>query len=293
MRRPLLTASTSDRPTTNSTDLSAFKPEQPLLLLGCGKMGGALLDGWLAHGLDPRATVILDPFPADTLKAIDGLTLRTDGTYDGPAPRAVMLAVKPQMMDEALPVVADMAGDGTLYISIAAGKPLAYFEGQFGADAAIVRVMPNTPAAVGAGASALIANAGCSSADKALATALTDSVGVSVWLDSEDQMDAVTGVSGSGPAYIFHMIEALTAAAEAEGLAPELALALARQTVVGAAALAGASPESAETLRVNVTSPKGTTEAGLVELMDGENGLTSLMRKTVKAAANRSRELRS
>ena len=264
-----------------------------MLLLGCGKMGGALLDGWLSHGLDPRATVILDPYPAETLKAIDGLTLRTDGTYDGPAPHAVMLAVKPQMMDAALPVVAGMAQAGALYISIAAGKPLAYFEEMLGPDTAIVRVMPNTPAAVGAGASALIANAACSAADKALATAMTDSVGISVWLDSEDQMDAVTGVSGSGPAYIFHMIEALTAAAESEGLAPELALALARQTVVGAAALAGASPDSAETLRVNVTSPKGTTEAGLIPLMDGKSGLTSLMRETVKAAANRSRELRS
>ena len=153
--------------------------------------------------------------------------------------------------------------------------------------------MPNTPAAVGAGASALIANAGCSDDDKALASALTDAAGISVWLDHEDQMDAVTGVSGSGPAYVFHMIEALTAAAEAEGLAPDLALALARQTVIGAAALAAASPETAETLRVNVTSPKGTTEAGLVALMDSESGLTSLMQKTVSAAANRSRELRS
>jgi len=293
MRRPLLTASTSDQPATNSIDLSVFTPEQPFLLLGCGKMGGALLDGWLAHGLEPAATVILDPFPSDTLKAIAGLTLRTDGTYDGPAPRAVMLAVKPQMMDDALPVVSSMANPQTLYISIAAGKPLSYFEGVLGAQTPIVRVMPNTPAAVGAGASALIANQSCTPEDKALATALTDSVGVSAWLDSEDQMDAVTGVSGSGPAYIFHMIEALTVAAEAEGLAPDLALTLARQTVVGAAALAGASPDSAETLRVNVTSPKGTTEAGLIELMDADSGLTSLMRKTVKAAANRSRELRS
>ena len=288
-----MTASTSDRQTTGSTDLSVFTPERPLLLLGCGKMGGALLEGWLAHGLNPSATVILDPFPSGALRAIEGVRFVTDGSYSGPAPRAVMLAVKPQMMDEAMPAVANMAGAATLFISIAAGKPLAYFSGILGEATPIVRVMPNTPAAVGAGASALIGNAACSDADRALATALTDSVGISVWLDHEDQMDAVTGVSGSGPAYIFHMIEALTAAAEAEGLAPDLALALARQTVVGAAALAGASPESAETLRVNVTSPKGTTEAGLVALMDEESGLTSLMHKTVKAAANRSRELRS
>lgn len=256
-------------------------------------MGGALLDGWLANGLDPRATIILDPFPSDALKQIEGLTLVTDGSYQGAAPRAVVLAVKPQMMDEALPSVSAMAGPATLFISIAAGKPIAYFEGLLGAATPIVRVMPNTPAAVGAGASALIANAGCSDADKALATALTDAAGISVWLDHEDQMDAVTGVSGSGPAYVFHMIEALTAAAETEGLAPDLALALARQTVIGAAALAAASPETAETLRVNVTSPKGTTEAGLVALMDSKSGLTSLLQKTVAAAANRSRELRS
>lgn len=293
MRRPLLTASTSDRPVTSSTELSVFTPERPLLLLGCGKMGSALLDGWLAHGLDPRATVILDPYPSDALKAIDGLSLRTGGQYDGPTPRAVMLAVKPQMMADAMPVVAELASAETLFISIAAGKPLAYFSGLLGPETPVVRVMPNTPAAVGAGASALIGNSACKQGDKALAAALTDSVGLSVWLDDENQMDAVTGVSGSGPAYVFHMIEALTAAAEAEGLSPDLALALARQTVIGAAALAGASPESAETLRVNVTSPKGTTEAGLTELMNPEVGLASLMRKTVKAAANRSRELRS
>ncbi len=293
MRRPLLTASTSDRPDTGAIDLSVFTTASPLLLLGCGKMGGALLDGWLAHGLDPAATVILDPYPADALTALTGVTIHTDGQYNGPPPRAVMLAVKPQMMDEALPAIASAGDARTLYISIAAGKPLTYFEGQLGTTCSIVRVMPNTPAAVGVGASALIANDACSEENKALAAVLTDAVGISVWLDHEDQMDAVTGVSGSGPAYVFHMIEALTTAAEAEGLAPDLALSLARQTVIGAAALAAASPESAETLRVNVTSPKGTTEAGLKALMDSGNGLTSLLQKTVKAAAKRSRELRS
>lgn len=274
-------------------NLKTFSRDKPLVLLGCGKMGGALLDGWLANGLDPRATTILDPNPSEALQAIEGLVLRTDGTYAGALPRAVMLAVKPQMMDAALPIVSRMASRDSLYISIAAGKPLTYFEEKLGPAVPIVRVMPNTPAAVGAGASALIGNAACTEADRALASAMTDAVGVSVWLDSEDQMDAVTGVSGSGPAYVFHMIEALTAAAEAEGLAPDLALALARQTVIGAAALAGASSESAETLRKNVTSPKGTTEAGLIELMNAESGLTSLMQKTVHAAAERSRALRS
>lgn len=272
---------------------AAFTPERPLVLLGCGKMGGALLDGWLANGLDPRATIVLDPKPADTLRALSeaqGLSL-AEGQYDGPPPRTVILAVKPQMMAEALPAVA--GASGALYISIAAGTPIRFFESALGSDARIVRVMPNTPAAVAAGASALFANAACTEDDRALASALTDSVGVSIWLESEDQMDAVTGVSGSGPAYVFYMIEALTAAAEAEGLAPDLALALARQTVVGAAALAGVSPESAETLRVNVTSPGGTTAAGLEQLMDPETGLVSLLQKTVHAAAERSRELRS
>lgn len=279
------------------TDLAnVFTPATPLLLLGCGKMGGALLDGWLAHGLDPTATIILDPKSADPLKALAverGMTLLADGPYTGSKPRAIILAVKPQMMAEALPAVTSGKGSGTLYVSIAAGTPIAFFESQLGAETPIVRVMPNTPAAVGAGASALYANPTCSDADRSLASALCDSVGKTVWLDSEDQMDAVTGVSGSGPAYVFHMIEALTAAAEAEGLAPDLALTLARQTVIGAAALAGESPESAETLRVNVTSPGGTTAAGLEKLMNAESGLTSLMRKTVHAAAKRSRELRS
>ena len=273
---------------------AAFTPERPLLLLGCGKMGSALLDGWLAHGLDAKSTIVLDPMPADTLKTLasnQGLTIRTEGTHDGPVPRAVILAVKPQTMAEALPTVGNLRG--ALFVSIAAGTPISFFESQLGADARIVRVMPNTPAAVGEGASALFANPACDDGDRDLATALTDSVGVSIWLESEDQMDAVTGVSGSGPAYVFHMIEALTTAAEAEGLAPDLALALARQTVVGAAALAGASPESAETLRVNVTSPGGTTAAGLEKLMHPEFGLSSLMQKTVHAAAERSRELRS
>lgn len=274
-------------------DLSIFSADKPLLLLGCGKMGGAMLDGWLAQGMDPKAAVILDPHPSDDVKALDGPTIRTDGMWDGPTPRAVVLAVKPQLMDAALPAVAGFAGPGTLYISIAAGKPLAYFEGLLGAQAPIVRVMPNTPAAVGAGASALVGNGRCTGGDRALASALTDAVGLSVWLDHEDQIDAVTGVSGSGPAYVFHMIEALAAAGEAEGLAPDLAMALARQTVVGAAALAGARGDSAQTLRVNVTSPRGTTEAGLGVLMRGETGLTALMTETVRAAAQRSRDLRS
>ncbi len=279
--------------TDMSGALSVFTPTQPLLLLGCGKMGGAMLDGWLAKGLDPKAAVVIDPYPGDALKAVDGLTLCTDGAWTGARPRAVVVAVKPQLMADAMPAVTGFSGAETLFISIAAGKPLAYFEGLLKAGTPVVRVMPNTPAAVGEGASALIGNTPCSAEDRALAAALTDAVGVTVWLEDEAQMDAVTGVSGSGPAYVFHMIEALAAAGEAEGLAPDLALALARQTVIGAAILARDSGESAETLRVNVTSPKGTTEAGLGVLMQDPGGLSALMKGTVAAAAQRSRDLRS
>jgi pyrroline-5-carboxylate reductase len=177
-------------------------------------------------------------------------------------------------------------------ISVAAGTPLARFEDAFGAGTPIVRAMPNTPAAVGGGITAIVGNAAATAAHLDLAEELLSAVGQVVRLDSEDQMDAVTAVSGSGPAYVFHMIEALAAAGQAEGLAPDLALQLARATVAGAGALADASGEDPAQLRRNVTSPNGTTQAGLEVLMDGQAGLPPLMRRTVAAAAARSRELR-
>lgn len=259
-----------------------------LLLLGCGKMGSAMLEGWLARGLPTASVGVIDPQPSDWLKA-QGVHLN-EGLPDDPA--VALIAVKPQMMGDALPRLAALGGGGTLMISVAAGTPLARFEDAFGLGTPIVRAMPNTPAAIGRGITAIVGNAAATQAHLALAEELLSAVGQVVRLESEDQMDAVTGVSGSGPAYVFHMIEALAEAGEAEGLSPELALQLAQATVAGAGALAEAADESPAQLRQNVTSPNGTTQAGLEVLMDAQKGLRPLMRRTVAAAAGRSRELR-
>jgi pyrroline-5-carboxylate reductase len=259
-----------------------------LVLLGCGKMGSAMLSGWIAAGVPADAFTVIEPAPPPALQAL-GVRLGTDLP---PSPAAVVLAVKPQMMADALPSVAGLAGPETMVLSVAAGLDMAWFEARLGADAALVRAMPNTPAAVGRGITAIIAN-DAGARYLPLAEALLSAVGDTVRLSAESEMDAVTGVSGSGPAYVFHMIEALAAAGEAQGLAPDLAMKLARATVCGAGALAAASDETAETLRVNVTSPGGTTAAGLAELMDPERGLPPLMARTVAAAAARSKALRA
>lgn len=258
-----------------------------ILLLGCGKMGSAMLEGWLAGGLPPGRVQVIEPRPSDWLlaRAAEGVVLNPEHSA---APTVAILAVKPQMMAEAAPAVAGFASSGTLFLSIAAGTPIVAFEGMYGRDAAIVRAMPNTPAAVGAGITALFGNEAAGERGLVMAEALLAAVGETVRLEAEAQMDAVTGLSGSGPAYVFHLIEAMAKAGEAEGLAPDLAMRLARATVTGAGALARQSPETPETLRVNVTSPGGTTAAGLAVLMPE---LPDLMTRTVAAAAARSREL--
>ena len=260
--------------------------QRGIVLLGCGKMGSALLAGWLARGVEPGAVWVLDPNPSDWLQG-QGVRINA-GLPDDPA--VALIAVKPQMMGDALPGLAAL-GAGTLFVSIAAGTRLSAFEDALGPGKRIVRAMPNTPAAVGHGISAIIGNAGTTGADLDLAEALLSAVGQVVRLPDEGLMDAVTAVSGSGPAYVFHMIEALAAAGEAEGLPADLAMQLARATVCGAGELAEQSAESAEQLRVNVTSPGGTTAAALAVLMDAEAGLPPLMRKAVAAAAARGKEL--
>ncbi len=259
-----------------------------LVLLGCGKMGSALLGGWLSQGLAPEAVHVLDPNPSDWLKAQEGVRINAPLPED---PAVVVIAVKPQMMAEALPQLAPLAGGETLFLSVAAGIPIARYEDMLGSACPVVRAMPNTPAAIGKGITALIGNARAGEAQMALAESLMSAVGETVRLDSEAQMDAVTAVSGSGPAYVFLLIEALTAAGEAEGLAPDLALRLARATVAGAGALAERSGESPAQLRLNVTSPGGTTAAALEVLMDPQTGFPALLRRAVAAAAARSREL--
>jgi pyrroline-5-carboxylate reductase len=258
-----------------------------LLLLGCGKMGGAMLRGWLAAGMAPGRVEVIDPAPADWLRGLEAEGLRLNPASPE-RPTVALLAVKPQIMGEAAPRLAPFAGGGTLFLSIAAGTPIAAFEEMLGAASPIVRGMPNTPSAVGKGISALIGNAAAGERELAMAEALLAAIGRTVRLESESQMDAVTGLSGSGPAYVFHMIEAMAAAGVAAGLPREMAMTLARATVEGAGALAAASEETAEELRVNVTSPGGTTAAGLEVLMAE---LPDLMTRTVAAAAARGRAL--
>lgn len=258
-----------------------------LVLLGCGKMGSAMLAGWLATGLPAGAVWVIDPNPSDWLRG-QGVHVNADLPKD---PAIVLVAVKPQMMDQALPVLKGFGNGGTLFLSVAAGTGIAYYEQVLGDETPIVRAMPNTPAAVSRGITAIIGNRVATAAQLDLAETLLSTVGQVVRLEDESQMDAVTAVSGSGPAYVFHLIETMAAAGASEGLAPELALHLARATVAGAGALAEAADETPDQLRVNVTSPGGTTAAALEVLMDPQEGFPPLLKRAVKAAADRSREL--
>jgi pyrroline-5-carboxylate reductase len=263
---------------------------QGLVLLGCGKMGSALLEGWLKQGLALSAVWVAEPQPSDWLKGLAGRGLHLNkGLPDAPA--IVLIAVKPQMMATALPGLVPLGGGDTLFLSIAAGTPISQYEAVLGTGTPVIRAMPNTPAAVGRGITAIIGNDVATDAHMALAEAFLGAVGPVVRLNAEAQMDAVTAVSGSGPAYVFHLIEALAAAGEAEGLAPDLAMQLARATVTGAGELAHRSAETASQLRINVTSPGGTTAAALAVLMDPDTGFPALLRRAVKAAADRGREL--
>jgi pyrroline-5-carboxylate reductase len=234
-----------------------------LVLLGCGKMGSAMLQGWLSRGVKPSAVT----------------------------PAVVLVAVKPQMMEAAVPQLVAVASPDTVFLSVAAGTPISYFEQALGAGLPVVRSMPNTPAAIGKGITAIVGNSHATAAHLDLAEELLSAVGQVVRLTSEDQIDAVTGVSGSGPAYVFHLIETLAAAGEAQGLPAEMAMQLAKATVAGAGALAEAADEDPAQLRVNVTSPGGTTAEALKVLMDPDVGFPPLLKRAVKAAADRGREL--
>jgi pyrroline-5-carboxylate reductase len=261
--------------------------DRGLVLLGCGKMGSALLAGWLAGGLPAAAVHVLEPLPSAWLRA-RGVAL--NGALPA-SPAVALLAVKPQMMGAALPALQGYGNGRTLFVSIAAGTTLATLAAALGDRAPIVRTMPNTPAMVGRGITALVAGAQASAADLTLAEGLMAAVGETVVLEDEALIDAVTAVSGSGPAYVFHLIEALAAAGVAEGLPAEIAMQLARATVAGAGELAHRSEDTAGQLRINVTSPGGTTAAALRVLMDAEAGFPALLRRAVKAAADRGREL--
>lgn len=265
------------------TDIAA----RGLVLLGCGKMGSAMLAGWLDQGLDALSVWVIDPYPSDWVQN-SGVHVNA-GVPDSPA--IALIAVKPQMMGDALPRLQALGGGSTLFVSVAAGTSIETYEQMLGQGTPIIRAMPNTPAAIGRGITAMIGNGDATAEHLSQAEQLLSAVGQVVRLDHEGQMDAVTGVSGSGPAYVFHLIEALAAAGEAQGLAPDLAMQLAKATVAGAGALAETADETPSQLRVNVTSPNGTTQAGLEVLMDAETGLPPLVRNTVAAATQRSEEL--
>ncbi|MBM3569913.1 MAG: pyrroline-5-carboxylate reductase [Alphaproteobacteria bacterium] len=265
----------------------------PVLLVGCGKMGGALLSGWLDRGMPAAAVTVVEPLIASA-EAVRKLGVAAHPTVETvPAafqPQVVLIAVMPQAMDAAAPACGRFAAKGALVLSIAAGKTIAYFERALGAGARIVRAMPNTPAAVRRGFSVMAANAAVGGSGRALAESLLGAVGETAWVEDEGLIDAVTAVSGSGPAYVFLLIETLAQAGIAAGLEAGLAMRLARATVIGAGELARLSPASAEQLRKNVTSPAGTTEAALKVLM-ASDGLAPLMTRAVAAATRRSREL--
>lgn len=265
-----------------------------LVLIGAGKMGGAMLDGWLEKGCGARIIEVVDPGASDHLRALanEGRIVLSDAiSAEGVgAGDVLVLAVKPQIMIAALGPVIKAVRPGVLVLSIAAGISLGSFEETFGKDAAIIRAMPNLPASIGLGMSVAVGNAGVGKAERALASRLLEAVGKVAWIADEAQMDAVTALSGSGPAYVFHMIEAMAKAGVAEGLAPDLALTLATETVHGAGVLVATSDLAPRILRENVTSPGGTTQAALDVLM-AEGRLEKLMAEAVKAAAARSREL--
>lgn len=262
----------------------------PVMLVGAGKMGLALAKGWLDAGLPAGNLVLVDPNPGDTTRQFaedNDLTISAEAV--GLQPNVLVLAVKPQIIDAVLASLQPVIGPHTLAISIAAGIDIARLSRGLGMGR-VVRTMPNTPAQIGKGITGLVAGPDVSPEARDVAEALLLAAGPVVWLDDEAQLDAVTAVSGSGPAYVFHLVEALAAAAKAQGLPDAIAEQLARQTVVGSAALMEADPASPAVLRQNVTSPNGTTAAGLAVLM-GANGLTELIGQTVEAARRRSEEL--
>jgi pyrroline-5-carboxylate reductase len=270
---------------------SAFSPSAPLVLVGAGKMGGALLAGWLDAGLNPNAAVVIDPSPPEDSAAflakagITAMALPPAGL----TARVVVVAVKPQVMASVLPALRSLFGARTVALSIAAGKTLQNFSDALG-PVSVIRTMPNTPAQVGRGISAAVANERANDDDRALATSLLEAVGEVIWVDDEAHIDAVTAVSGSGPAYVFLLAEYLAEAAAEAGLSAEHARQLARATVTGAGELLHHSDLPPEQLRKNVTSPNGTTAAALAVLM-AEDGLGPLMKKAVAAAKKRSQEL--
>ena len=273
----------------------AAQPDLSIALIGCGKMGSALLRGWLASG-QIKHVYVLDPggLPEEFEDEAPARVTFYDKPemFAGARPPAsvFVIAVKPQIMDEVCHAIKKSVPADALVLSIAAGQTIAKFENYFGASQPVIRSMPNTPAAIAKGVTVGCPNAHVTSAQKTLADNLLKAVGHVEWIADEGLLDAVTAVSGSGPAYIFLLIEAMAAAGVKAGLKADFAMKLARQTVIGSAALADADLLPAETLRKNVTSPGGTTAAALDILM-APSGMQDLFDKAIAAATARSKEL--
>ncbi len=262
-------------------------PTPKVTLVGCGKMGGAMLRSWLAEGVVSNVDILTpEPLPNELIsdnrvKKIAASNIDSD---------IIIIAVKPQTIPDVAQNIAQYLENGALILSIAAGKTIKTLSELFGKDKSIIRTMPNTPAAIGKGISVSVAGANVTQSQKEIANNLLLTTGKSEWLDDENLMDAVTALSGSGPAYIFYLIEALSQAGEKVGLSPEISSSLARQTVIGSAALTEHESDlTPKTLRENVTSPNGTTQAALNVLMDGR--FQEILDETLKAATARSKEL--
>ena len=260
-----------------------------IALAGAGKMGGAMLTGWLAGGLDPKRAVVIEPQPSPEIASLAAKGIRLNpSAKDTGAVETLVVAVKPQSFREAGIVLKPFVGSATLVVSIMAGTTIASISDICGG--AVVRAMPNTPAAIGRGITVAVAAKNVSAAQRAVADALLQAIGKVEWVDDETLMDAVTAVSGSGPAYVFLLAEELARAGVEAGLPAELATRLARETVAGSGELLRRSEASSATLRQNVTSPGGTTAAALEVLM-GADGMQQLMIRAIAAATKRSREL--
>jgi pyrroline-5-carboxylate reductase len=270
--------------------MTSLRDLGPVMLVGAGKMGIALAQGWLDAGLPANNLILVDPSPSEMAKDLAAdyeLTISAEAV--GLLPNVLVLAVKPQIIGVVMEQLAPVIGPQTLVLSIAAGISIATLSAGLGTGR-IIRTMPNTPAQIGKGVTGAVAGPEVERPDREAADALLAAAGEVAWFDQESDLDAVTAVSGSGPAYVFNLVEALAAAGVAQGLSETVAMQLARQTVIGSAALLEADPNPASVLRQNVTSPNGTTAAALAVLM-ADDGLAPLMARAVDAARKRSEEL--
>ncbi|HXV29626.1 MAG TPA: pyrroline-5-carboxylate reductase [Sinorhizobium sp.] len=263
----------------------------PIVLVGAGNMGGAMLGGWLKSGVRGGDVLVVDPGPSAVMAKLiaDNGVGHATSAPDGVKAGVIFLAVKPQVMETVLPPLKGLVGPGTVIVSVAAGKTLAFIEHHLG-EAAIVRAMPNTPALIGRGVTGAFPNARVTEPQRALVHDLLKVSGPVEWVAGEADIDAVTAVSGSGPAYVFYLVECMAEAGRKLGLEADLAMRLARETVAGAGELLHQSPDDAARLRQNVTSPGGTTAAALAVLM-ADDGMQPLFDQAIAAARKRAEEL--